>query len=81
MMEGERLGDSDSPRELRVTGVELRVVGGSLDVKREVGKELEVACEARNKLCCVQFYKGELSVPYALHLLDLVCHEPVMCRQ
>ena len=64
--EGEKEGvvaDGRPPRDVRVTGVVLRVVGGSLDVKREVGKELEVRCGARRKLCCVQFHRGELAVP------------------
>ena len=68
---------SGSPREVRVSGVELRVVGGTLDVKKEVGKELEVRCEPRSKLCCVQFYRGELSVPRTPYLL--VSRDAVMC--
>lgn len=42
-----------------VTGVSLRIVGGSLVVKKDLGKDLDVVCEAQNKVCCVQYYRGE----------------------
>ena len=71
------LAASDPPREVRVTGVELRVVGGSLDVKRELGKQLEVRCEAHSKPCCVQFYRGELAVPRTPYLL--VSRDTAVC--
>lgn len=49
------------PREMRVSGVELRVVGSTLNVKREAEKELELRSEAVRMHCCVQFCRGELS--------------------
>jgi histone-arginine methyltransferase CARM1 len=41
-----------------VRGVGLRVVGGSLDVKREVGKDLELCCNSTSKLCSLRFSTG-----------------------
>ena len=55
--------DLEPTQDVGAAGVELRLVGGDLSVKREVGKELEVRLESRNKLCCVQFFLGELAVP------------------
>ena len=45
-----------------VRGVGLRVVGGGLDVKREVGKDLELCCNSTSKLCSLRFSTGELSL-------------------
>ena len=39
-----------------------RIVEGCLDVRRELGKELEVRSEARNKHCRIQFCRGELTI-------------------
>lgn len=44
---------------VRATGVEVLLVGGRLNVKRELGKGLDVCCESRDKLCYVQFYRGK----------------------
>lgn len=60
-MEKELELDQDPPREVRVSGVELRMVDGTLDVKREPEKELELRCEPLQIHCCVHFYRGELS--------------------
>lgn len=60
MMEKELELEQDPPREVRVSGVELRVVDDTLDVKRDPEKELELRSEALQMHCCVQFYRGEL---------------------
>ena len=57
----EVLGDEAAAREVRASGVELGVVGGRLNAKREVGKDLEVRCESRDKICSVQFRRGEFA--------------------
>ena len=63
-------GSTEPPREVRAAGVELRVVGASLTVRREVGKDLEVRSEARSKHCCIFFHSGERghSLPCALQV-------------
>lgn len=52
-------------QDVRVSGVELRMVGGRLNVKREMGKDLQVCCESRDKLCSVQFCRGEFAVAFS----------------
>ena len=46
--------------QVRVAGVELRVVGGRLEVKREVGKDLELCCDTHRKTCSLSFSQGQL---------------------
>ena len=61
---GEEAPSTEVPMEaaerVAVTGVELRVVGGSLDLKREIGKDLELCCHSTGKLCSLRFSQGAL---------------------
>lgn len=53
---------SGVPRDVRVAGVELKIVQGNLEIRKDLGKDLDVLSEFLNKQCCVRFYSGQYRV-------------------